>query len=273
MKKLLGLLLVIGLAFSVSACSSTETATGKLAKIQEAGKIVIGTNSGYPPYEFYDTRDNKKDLVGVDIDLGNKIGEELGVDVVWVDMEFDALIPQLMAGKIDIILAGMVNTPERAETVAFTQPYIDTYTVVVAHKDKIDSVNSVEKLNGKSVAVQVGTTQEESANAIEGLKVVSVPGVTDSITQVTSGKTDSLFIQKIVAQNIVKQYPDYTYADIQGLSREELFDGASLVMNKGEDALLSKLDGLIGGWIKDGTMDKLFQANIDLYEKVYVNTK
>lgn len=270
MKKLLGLLLAVGLVFSLSACSSKDESTGKLAKIQEAGKIIIGTNSGYPPYEFYDTRDNKKDLVGVDIDLGNMIGKELGVEVEWVDMEFDALIPQLLAGKIDIILAGMVSSPERAKQVAFTQPYIDTYTVVVAHKDKIDSLNSVEKLNGKSVAVQTGTTQEEAAKAIEGLKVVSVPGVTDSITQMTSGKTDSLFIQKIVAQNVVKQYPNYKFSDIKGLSHEELFDGASLVMNKGEDDLMEKLDGLIGGWIKDGTMDKLFQSNIDLYEKVFV---
>ena len=120
MKKVLSLLLVIGLMFSVSGCSSNEEPTGKLAAIQEAGKIVIGTNSGYPPYEFYDTRDNKKELIGVDIDLGNMIGEELGVEVEWKDMDFDALIPQLMAGNIDIILAGMVDTPERAENVDFT---------------------------------------------------------------------------------------------------------------------------------------------------------
>lgn len=270
MKKLLSLMLVIGLVFSVSGCSSNEEATGKLAEIKEAGKIVIGTNSGYPPYEFYDTRDNKKELVGVDIDLGNMIGEELGVEVEWKDMDFDALIPQLMAGNIDIILAGMVDTPERAENVDFTQAYIDTYTVVVAHKDKIDEVNSVEKLNGKSVAVQVGTTQEDKAKSIDGLKVVSVPGVTDSITQLTSGKTDSLFIAKIVAENIVKQYPDYKLSDIEGVSHEELFDGASLVVNKGETDLLNKLDELIGGWKEDGTMDEIFQKNIDLYSEINV---
>lgn len=274
MKKLLSLLLVIGLAFGISACSSSsegeENATGKLAAIQEAGEIVIGTNSGYPPYEFYDTRDGKKELIGVDIELGNLIGEELGVKVVWKDMDFDALIPSLMSGSIDIVLAGMVDTPERSESVSFTQPYIETYTVVVAHKDKIDEVNSIEKLNGKSIAVQAATTQEDKAKEIEGLKVVSVPGVTDSITQLTTGKTDGLFIAKIVAENIVEQYPDYVISDIEGFAKEDLFDGASLVVNKGEDDLQAKLDELIGGWKEDGTMDEIFNRNVELYSEINV---
>lgn len=270
MKKILGVLLLLFLLVGISACGSSSSSDGgaKLDKIKEAGKIVIGTNSGYPPYEFYDTRDGKKELVGYDIDLGNKIAAELGVKAEFVDMEFDALIPSLTSGKIDIVLAGMVDTDERRKAVDFSDPYYDTMTVLVAKKDKIDAMASVAGLKGKTAVVQVATTQEEIAKSIDGLTITSLPTVGDTIASLTSGKADGLLIAEVSAKNIVAQFPDYTYKEIDGKTKEEMFDGASVAMNKKESNLQTEINKVIKSLKDSGELDKMFNKNVELYNEI-----
>ena len=272
MKKLLSLML--GALIILSGCSSTKeestdpVAGDKLAQIQAAGKIVIGTNSGYPPYEFYDTTDGKKELVGYDIDLGNEIGKHLGVEVEWVDMDFDALIPSLATGKIDIVLAGIVDTEKRRQSVDFSEPYFNTQTVAVALKDKIGEVNSAELLKDKKIVVQVGTTQADAAAGIEGAEVISLPSVSDTIASLTSGQVDCLFIAEVSAKNIVAKYPEYTYTKVANIDDALMFDGASIALQQDQNALKAELDKVIKALKDSKELDKMFNKNVDLYDKI-----
>ena len=106
------LLLIVAL-LALSACaavrpgvapSDTPAATGKLAEIQAAGKLVVGTSADYPPYESIDADGN---FVGFDMDLARAVGEKLGVEVEIQDMPFDTLIASVQEGKIDAIIAAM----------------------------------------------------------------------------------------------------------------------------------------------------------------------
>lgn len=270
MKKLLGFILVVVTVLTMSACSSNEEKTSNLAeKIKQSGEIVIGTNSGYPPYEFIDTRDNKKELVGYDIDLGNLIAKELGVKAVFKDMDFDALIPSLISGKVDIVLAGMVETDERKQTVDFSLPYVNTETVAVALKSKIDDLDSAKKLANKTAVVQVATTQETLAENIEGLHFISLPTVGDTIASLTSGQSDVLLISEVSAKNIVKQYPEYTYHKISGVEPSLLKDGAAVMIDKNQDALTKEINTVISNLDKSGQLESLFIDNVKLYDAVY----
>jgi len=268
MKKLLGLL--FGALILLSACSGTETDEQgtKLQEIKDAGKIVIGTNSGYPPYEFFDTRDGKKELVGYDIDLGNKIAQELGVEVEWKDMEFDALIPSLQSGQIDIVLAGMVATDKRREVVDFSQAYFESQTVAVAMKDKVENLNSAEKLNGKKIVVQTGTTQADAAEEVAGAQVILLPGVSDTIASITTGQADVLFIAEVSAKNIVSKYPELAYSKIEGINDTLLFDGASAAIPKGQGALKAEIDKIIQSLKDSGELDEMFNKNVELWDKI-----
>jgi len=91
------------------------------------GSLKIGTNATFPPYEYYE----KGVIVGIDADLAKIIAERLGKCAVIEDMEFDAIIPALQSGKIDMGMAGMTVTPERLKNIDFTESYTIARQVVV----------------------------------------------------------------------------------------------------------------------------------------------
>lgn len=268
MKKLLGLLVMVVAVLSLSACSSDKKdSVDKLEQIKKAGVIKIGTNSGYPPYEFYDTRDGKKELVGYDIDLGNVIAKEIGVKAEFVDMDFDALIPSLLSGKIDIILAGMVENEERKKSVDFSIPYLEDKTVIVAKKDEVNSMKSVADLKGKTIVVQTATIQAAAAENFTDVNVVKLASVGDTIAYLTSGQAQGLLIAKVSANNIIKQFPDYSYVELEGVG-ESSEDGGNVVVDKNQPQLLDKINEIIKGLEDKGELEKMFTENMDLYNKL-----
>lgn len=264
MKKLLSVLLVVVLL--VTGCSSNKE--DKLAQIKKAGVIKIGTNSGYPPYEFYDTSDGSKKLVGYDIDLGDVISQKLGVKVEWVDIDFDALIPSLQSGKFDIILAGMVASEDRKKSVDFSQEYYHSETVVVAKKTDLEKYNDASKYEGVKVVVQSATTQEAAAKELKGVNLTSLPGVTDTITSLTSGKADCMFIAQVSAENLIKKYPELGFTSVNGLNDALKLDGASAAIPKGETALKNEIDKIISELKASKELDEMFNKNVELYDKI-----
>ena len=116
MKKMVAILLTLVLAL----CSVSTLADGVLDKIQKAGKIVMGTEATYPPYEYLD--DNAQ-FTGCDIWLAGKIAEALGVELEIQDMSFDGIIPAVQAGNVDIGIAAFTRTDERAQVIDFSDLY------------------------------------------------------------------------------------------------------------------------------------------------------
>ena len=99
---------------------AAEEATGLLAEIKAKGKLVVGTEAQYAPYEFKDLDAN---FAGCDIWLAQQIADSLGVELEVVDMAFDGIIPAVKSGQVDIGIAAFTKTPERAEEIDFTNLY------------------------------------------------------------------------------------------------------------------------------------------------------
>lgn len=261
MKKLLSLMVVVMLV--LVGCSKTDTEKDLVGKIKEAGVIKIGTNSGYPPYEFFMVKNGKKQLVGYDIDLGNKIAAELGVKAEFIDMEFDALVNSLKLGNIDIILAGMVNTEERRQSIDFSDAYVNSTLVAVMKKENVTKFDKVAKMNGAKIAVQVATTQEKAAQSIKGADVKSFPTVPDMVSAVKSGQADLLFIAGISADSLIAQNKDFV-AIKTDIDKSLIEDGASVGIPKNQENLKTKINELLAKWEKDGTLAKLMEKNSKL---------
>ena len=134
----------------VAGCGSS--ADKKDGASGEQKTLVVGMEPTFPPFEF--TENDK--YIGFDIDLANAIGEKMGSKVEVKSLGFDALIPALRSGQIDMIASGMDATPERQKQVSFTDPYFhDGYSVVV-RKDNT-TINGFDDLKGRTVGSQVGT--------------------------------------------------------------------------------------------------------------------
>ena len=106
--------------------------------IKKRGKLVVGTASGYYPFEMVD---KKNELVGFDVDVAKAIAKEMGVQVEFQNYAFSGLVPALQANKIDVVIAGMTITDKRKEVVDFSDTYFVSGQALLVHK----SVPNVKK--------------------------------------------------------------------------------------------------------------------------------
>lgn len=144
--------------------TSQAEGTDIMSSIKEKGVLVLGTASGYPPYEFVSVKDNGA-VIGIDIELGKAIADKMGVDFKVVDMPFGELIATLATGKCDIAIAGMPETEEKAKSVDFTEVYINDEQSIIVRKDDVDKYKTLEDFKGKKIGVEKGSSCESVAQA------------------------------------------------------------------------------------------------------------
>ena len=165
-KKLAALLLLFTLITSALAgCQSKSDKEGTdsiaagtartLEEIKESGKVVIGVFSDKKPFGYVDADGAYQ---GYDVYFGNRIAQDLGVDVEYVSVEAASRVEYLVTAKVDIILANFTVTPDRAEKVDFALPYMKVALGVVSPDSAL--ITSPEQLNGKTLIVNKGTTAE-----------------------------------------------------------------------------------------------------------------
>ncbi|MCL2767135.1 MAG: transporter substrate-binding domain-containing protein [Synergistaceae bacterium] len=170
---------------------SAEAAEGTLDKILKAGKIVIGSAPGYYPFEMMD---KNGEFIGYDIDVGNAMGNALGVKVEYRQFEFAGLIPALHAGEIDILIAGMSITGKRALTVSFSNPYFETGQVLMVPKKDTEtkSWKDLDK-KGKKIATPQGQTSSLLAEAIiKEAEVLHFPTFPETALALVNGQIDGV---------------------------------------------------------------------------------
>ncbi len=146
MKKILALIMVAVLAIAMVACGGTTTDTEKEV-------LTMGTNAAFPPYEFVDENNN---VAGIDAEIAAAVAEKLGMELEIKDMAFDSLITAVSTGSVDMVLAGMTVTPEREESVNFSESYATGIQVVIVKEDS--EIATIDDLEGKKIGVQTGTT-------------------------------------------------------------------------------------------------------------------
>ena len=115
-----------------SGSASSEASGDQLERMQQAGEIVIATEGTWSPWTFHDEND---ELVGYDVEVGKLIAEELGVEPVFVEGEWDGLFAGLDAERYDVVINGVEVTEERAEAYDFSDPYAYIRTAIIVNGD------------------------------------------------------------------------------------------------------------------------------------------
>lgn len=140
---------------SNDSSSNSNAGYRTLDQIKDSGKITIGVFSDKSPFGYVDENGTYR---GYDIELANRLGQDLGVDVELVSTEAANRVEYLQTGKVDVILANFTVTPERAEAVDFADPYMNVALGVVSHKDNV--VTDLSQIGSRPVIVISGTTAE-----------------------------------------------------------------------------------------------------------------
>lgn len=248
MKKLVLLLLAVISVFSFSA-----------------EKLYVGTNAEFKPYEYLE--DGK--MVGFDIDLMTEICKELGYEIEWSNMSFDGLLPALQMEKIDAVIAGLTQTPERAKAVNFSIPYMFIFSskhLVLVNEN--EGIEKASELKGKKIGIQLGAIQEQFVNELEG-KAQVYDSWTGALMDLKAGKIDAVIIDELTSVAYLK--------NMDGIKKiETLVDeqpAASIALRKGEDELTEKINAAIikirdnGEYLK--LLEKYFPANVEEFKAAY----
>jgi len=251
---ILGIIVLFTACANSTASNNAGEALSKVDEIKKAGKIVVGTNAYYPPYEFHKEINGKDEIVGFDIDIAKEIAKNLGVELEIKDMDFDGLLLALNADKIDFVIAGMTPTAERAKSVDFSKVYYKAVHGVVINVDNKDVFKTVDDLAGKKIGAQKATVQEEVAQVeIADVQLKSLAKIPDLILEVKNNKIDGLVIEKPVAKAYTDKNQDLMLMD---LTFEDAEGGSAVAIKKGNTDLLDEINKTLDTLMKDGTVEK-----------------
>ncbi|MCO7176366.1 ABC transporter substrate-binding protein [Sporolactobacillus kofuensis] len=257
MIKKMSLIMIALLLVVLSACSGSGSSSSEKKKT-----IVMGTSADYPPFESVDTTNGNK-IVGFDVDLAKYIANKLGYNLKIQNQDFNGLIAALNSKKVDFVMAGMVDTPEREKQVDFSHTYYNEYQVVLAKKGA--KINTVQDLKGKKVGVQLGSTQEALAvklNKTIPMKIQRWDKLNEMVEAMNAGKLDAIITIQSVAYGYISKSKDLHQFNALVNGKTEA-DPISAAFPKGSKLTAQfnkeiakakksgKLDQLVTKWIKN----------------------
>jgi lysine-arginine-ornithine-binding protein len=227
--------------------------------------IRFGVDASYPPFE---SKGAGGQLTGFDIDLGNEICKRLNAKCVWVENDFDGMIPALKARKFDGVLSSMSMTPPREEQIAFSSKLFNTPTRLVAKKGSA-ILPTADSLKGKTVGVEQGTIQETYAKtywAPKGIQVVPYQNQDQVYTDLMSGRLDASLQDAVEADIGFLKTPRGAGFQFAGAAIDDpktLGNGAGIGLRKEDTDLKANIDHAIADMIKDGTYKRIEKKYFD----------
>jgi polar amino acid transport system substrate-binding protein len=234
----LSLLVLIAMVLAlVTACGSESeeeqvaVSKSKVDQILEAGVLKVGLDI-FVPWAFKDKDGN---LVGFEVDVANKLAQDMGVDVEFMVTEWSGIIPALLTNKFDVVIGGMGITTERALKVNFSIPYEYSGMDFVVNTKMLPGITSVEELNRDDIiiATRLGTTAAEAAARVAPNATLHLFDTDEAIIQdVLNGNAHAAMESAPSPAFWAYDYPDAVYQPLGG----ELFtkEPCAFVVQRGD---------------------------------------
>ena len=253
-RKTLAAFMASMMAFGMMASTTVwaeDTADSDMAYVQDKGTLVVGITD----FEPMDYKDENGDWIGFDADLAKAFGEKLGVDVEFVEIDWDNKILELDAKSIDCVWNGMTLTDEVTSSMECSNAYCNNAQVVVVNADAADDYQTVESIADLSFAVEAGSAGEAEIEAL-GYDYTPVTAQSDALMEVAAGTSDAAVIDSLMAAAMVGEgtgYEDLTYT--VSLNSEEYGVG----FRKGSD-LAEELNTFFTESYEDGSMQEIAET-------------
>ncbi|MDR3071954.1 MAG: cysteine ABC transporter substrate-binding protein [Clostridiales Family XIII bacterium] len=243
--KIVALILVLALALTFSVgCAKDKSESDSDAKetsifrtldeIKDSGKIVIGVFSDKAPFGYIDA---DGDYQGYDVELANRIGKDLGVDVEYVSLDPASRVEYLETGKVDIVLANFTVTDERAKSVDFANPYMKVQLGVVSPESA--PIDDIKDLDGKKFILVKGTTAETYFTENEnGAELIKFDAYEDAYNALLDGRGDAFSTDNTEVLAWAKENAGFTV----GIDALGDIDAIAPAVSKGNTTLLDWLN-------------------------------
>jgi len=256
MKKFFAVMLTLSLLF----CSVTASANGILDKINNAGKLVMGTEATYPPYEYLDDNAN---FAGCDIWLAQQIAAALGVELEIIDMDFDGIIPAVQAGLVDIGIAAFTKTAERAEVIDFSALYETSAQLLIVKAGNADVYATKEAMAGKQVGAQQGTIQSQLIeSALPDSKLFELKTYPELALETINGNIVGFVVDYAVGMSMVAQSDGALEVSNFAFTAEEASFGKAAVIAKDNQDFVDAVNAVIEAVLADGSYQAAYDAAV-----------
>ena len=252
MKKLTAFVLALVMALSLlSGCGSNSNSDSNTPSGDDASdaaaktKLVVATSPDFPPFESLEGGE----VVGIEVDILNKIAEKMGMELDIQQMDFDSVIPGVQAGKFDVGMSGITVTDKRKENVDFSSVYFMAAQAIVVTADS--GITGKADLEGKKVSVQTGTTAEEYCMG-NGYEVLAFTANNDAAAALTAGKVDAWVVDNEVA---LAMAPELGLTVLDEAMTSEPY---AFAFQKGSE-LVAPFNEALDALLADGTIEQIFQ--------------
>lgn len=277
MKKLVSLILTAALAVSLAACGSGNAADGNEAAgngnggteesaegqgaAAEENVLRVGMEGTYAPYTYHDDDGN---LTGFEVDVANAIGEKMGYKVEFVETEWDSIFEALKAGNFDVVMNQVTITDERLETYDFSTPYVYSKPVLIVAADNTE-ITSFDDVAGKKAAEGLTSNFNQIAQNY-GAEIIGQDEFALAMECVLSGEAD-LTINDELTYAYWKTVKGDTASKI--VAESDDVAASAVLMEKGNDELLEKINAAIEELLADGTIAEISEKyfSIDVSQK------
>lgn len=242
----LALVMALGLLASCGSSNSDKnTPAGDDVSDAAKTKLVVATSPDFPPFESLEGGE----VVGIEVDILNKIAEKMDMELDIQQMDFDSVIPGVQAGKFDVGMSGITVTDKRKENVDFSSVYFMAAQAIVVADGS--SITGKADLEGKKVSVQTGTTAEEYCMG-NGYEVLAFTANNDAAAALTAGKVDAWVVDNEVA---LAMAPELGLTVLDEAMTSEPY---AFALQKGSD-LLAPFNEALDALLTDGTIEQIFQ--------------
>ena len=253
--------------FVLSACASSETdseATSEAAsedetweKVNEAGKLVVGTSGTLIAASFYDGEEETDDqLTGYDVEVMREVSDRLDLDIEFEIMGIDSILPAIKSGRIDVAANDIEVTDKRKEEFNFSEPYKYSYTVMAVRSADNSGIESLEDLEGKKYGGGATTIFGQIAEHY-GAEIVTYGNAPNEayLRDVHNGRTDTVINDYYLTKFGVGAFPEFDihiHPDLKFHPTEQ-----AVIMPKNADVLTEKINEALSEMRDDGTLTEL----------------
>lgn len=234
--------------------------------LDAASPLVVGMELAYPPFETIDKEGRPS---GISVDIAGALGRYLQREIRIENIPFIGLIPSLKSGKIDLIISSMSVTPEREQSISFSNPYMTVgLALLISQKSDLQDVAQADK-KGRVIVVKQGTTSEGWAHAhLPQSKVVVLDKESSCILEVVQGKADAFIYDQFSVLRAWQEYPKATRADLHSFSDQNWAVG----LRKEDGELKDKVNDFLKKFREEGGFtalaDKYLKTEKTAFEKL-----
>lgn len=256
------------LALALAACGSSSSTTSgssaaadKLQAIKDAGKIRIGFEGTFAPWNYHN---EAGELVGMEKEIGDLIAADLGVTAEYTETPWDSLIAGVDADRYDIVINNVSPTEERKQKYDFSNPYVASEGKVAVLQDS--SLQTIADLNG-ATAASSETSNFRTLLEEAGAQMTIVTGFDEAIEQVLTGRVDACGNDAVTFAYYQEQHPDAPIRLLDGVLGDA--SESAILMPKGATTLQTAINDSIAKHLENGDFKAIYEkyVGIDLSPK------